>query len=85
MTTSQGPVSSTEAMLASEIIHSSSLLTMSLPSEVLSNGLLLKSSDDSPKQNGHTNNNCGDSENITVHHSNGHLTENGNVFNSSDV
>lgn len=80
MTTSQGPVSSTEAMLVAEINHSSPLLTMSLPSEAFSNGLLLQSTD-GPKQNGHTNG----SENITVHHSNGHLTTNGNVFNSSDV
>lgn len=86
MTTSQGPVSSTEAMLTAERINSSPLLTMSLPSDALSNGLLLQSSNDSPKQNGHTKNDYGGSENLTlVHHSNGHSTANGNVFNTNDV
>ncbi|VVC37681.1 Hypothetical protein CINCED_3A024073 [Cinara cedri] len=74
MTTSLGPTSETEAMLSAERNHSSSSLTMSTPSETLSNGLQLTS----PKQNGHTNNTI----NEIVHHSNGHLTENGNVFDS---
>lgn len=78
MTTSQGPVlSGTEAMLAAERDHSS-LVESPNESDPLSNGLLLQLSD--AKQNGHTNNGSG--ENPAVHHSNGHSTANGNVFES---
>lgn len=76
MTTSIGPVSETEAMLSAERNHSSSSFTMSTSSDVLSNGLQLSN----PKQNGHTNN----INDEVVHHTNGHLTANGNVF-GSDV
>lgn len=82
MTASLGPISDTKALLSAEINNSSSSsLTMSTPNVVLadalSNGLQLSS----PKQNGHTNS-TNDEE--VVHHSNGHLTENGKVF-GSDV
>lgn len=82
MTTSLGPVSdSTEAMLNAERNHSlssSTTLIPSPPSEILSNGSLLQPS--GPKQNGHTN---VITDNIAVvHHSNGHPTENSNIFNS---
>lgn len=72
MTTSLGPMSDTEAMLSAERNHSSSSLTMSTPSDVLSYGLQLSS----PKQNGHINN----TNDEVAHHTNGHLTANGNVF-----
>lgn len=79
MTTSQGPVSGTEAMLSAEREHSS---TAASPTEdnTFSNGLSLQPSD--PKQNGHTSN--GTDENTVVHHSNSHSTANGNIF-KSDV
>lgn len=79
MTTSLGPMSdSTETMLTAERNHSSTMLSTSLHSDMLSNGLLLQPSN--PKQNGHTENGT---DNITaVHHSNGHSTANSNVFDS---
>lgn len=77
MTTSQSPVSNTEAMLTAERDHSS-LLESPTASDALSNGLLLQSS--APKQNGHLINNSTD--NTDVHHSNGHSTANGNIFSS---
>ncbi|CAH1737512.1 unnamed protein product [Aphis gossypii] len=84
MTTSQGPVSETEAMLTAERVHSSSTTTSSAssptspPGDVLSNGLLPVETSDS-KQNGRA-------DNSTAHQSNGCLpTANGGTVFSSEV
>ncbi|XP_060849655.1 MAP7 domain-containing protein 2-like isoform X15 [Rhopalosiphum padi] len=82
MTTSQGPVSETEAMLTAERVHSSSSTTSSAssptspPGEALSNGLLPVETSGS-KQNGRA-------DNSAVHQSNGCLptANGGTVFNS---
>lgn len=82
MTTSQGPVSETEAMLTAERVHSSSTTTSSAssptspPGDALSNGLLPVETSGS-KQNGRA-------DNSTVHQSNGCLptANGGTVFNS---
>jgi len=83
MTTSQGPVSETEAMLTAERVHSSSSTTTSSassptspPGEALSNGLLPVETSGS-KQNGLA-------DNSAVHQSNGCLptANGGTVFNS---
>ncbi|XP_025410955.1 MAP7 domain-containing protein 2-like isoform X9 [Sipha flava] len=78
MTTSQGPVSDTEAMLTAERNHSSSSVLP--PDDVLSNGLLLEPS--GPKQNGHTNNDDNSNNSGAIHHSNGHSAANGSIFGS---
>ncbi|XP_027844397.2 ensconsin-like isoform X33 [Aphis gossypii] len=84
MTTSQGPVSETEAMLTAERVHSSSTTTSSAssptspPGDVLSNGLLPVETSGS-KQNGRA-------DNSTAHQSNGCLpTANGGTVFSSEV
>lgn len=84
MTTSQGPVSETEAMLTAERVHSSSTTTSSAssptspPGDALSNGLLPVETSGS-KQNGRA-------DNSTVHQSNGCLpTANGGTVFSSEV
>ncbi|KAL4143826.1 hypothetical protein QTP88_006096 [Uroleucon formosanum] len=85
MTTSQGPVSETEAMLTAERVHSSSSTTSSAsssptspPGNTQSNGLLLVETSSS-KQNGRA-------DNSAVHQSNGCLpTANGGTVFSSEV
>jgi MAP7 domain-containing protein 1 len=85
MTTSQGPVSETEAMLTAERVHSSSSTTSSAsssptspPGDTQSNGLLPLETSGS-KQNGRV-------DNSEVHQSNGCLpTANGGTVFSSEV
>lgn len=85
MTTSQGPVSETEAMLTAERVHSSSSTTStasssptSPPGDTQSNGLLPVGTSGS-KQNGRA-------DNSVVHQSNGCLpTANGGTVFSSEV
>ncbi|CAI6365384.1 unnamed protein product [Macrosiphum euphorbiae] len=85
MTTSQGPVSETEAMLTAERVHSSSSTTSSAsssptspPGDTQSNGLLPVETSGS-KQNGRA-------DNSAVHQSNGCLpTANGGTVFSSEV